>query len=224
MAIITSAKESLSPDDLQKFYMVITDKRLTNVVKFTQMHTICRGQVMLQEMLLDLIEPTEAMELGLGVYQQHCTRKAMKSFYRKLKTHYQNQPSVHTRILKELQACLNEPGCKMEDVQALGQKLFKGCQHLYDELMTFIPEVPYPEGMAPSEEFVELNSDDEEEEQTFEEKATMPDNPNDELGGENCPCSCHVGPNTSHCIHCSLKVRSLLFLNFLINLNNTFLS
>ncbi len=207
MEIIMTAKETLSPADLKTFFSILLNKSLTNVAKFTAMHNVCRGYHIMQELLLDLLTASEAMQLGLGVYDQFCTRVAMKRFYRKLKLYYKNQPGTHTKILKDLQACLHEPDVPIEDLKALGTKLLKGNAHLLEEFLHFVSQVPYPEGQVPVEaEVVDLNSDEEADGNGQVENVQMPDDPNDELGGDNCPCSCHPAPNTGHCIHCSIKV------------------
>lgn len=203
LEIIMNAKEELDAEKLSKVYQILANDAMNNVTKFTEVHRLCTGKMDLQEMLLDMLTASDAMSLGLKVYQQYCIRDAMKKFFRKVRIYFANQPSTHTKILKEVQASLSDPNVKLEDVVAIGTKWFKSNQHLLDDYMSFVTGVPYPEGMLPEPEVIDL-SDEEEEESMLEEKINLLEDES-EFGGDNCPCACHPAPNTGHCIHCSLR-------------------
>ena len=203
-----NAREQLNPQKLEQFCkVVVNDAGFSNKQKFTELHNICAGKMELQEMLLDLLSAPEALELGTEIYQQFCSRDAVKRFFRKVRILYASQPSMHTRILKEFQTILSNPDVKAEEVSQLGQKYFKTNQHLLDEFMSFVSDVPYPEGLLPEAEMIDLSDEEDEDKGTFDEKINLlEDGTEDDLGGEQCPCACHpTAAGSQHCIHCSLK-------------------
>lgn len=62
-----------------------------------ELHPLCEGHPTLQEMLLDILTPTDALKLGHEISAQHELRQQMKSFFRKLRIFYANQPFIRTR-------------------------------------------------------------------------------------------------------------------------------
>ena len=205
LEISINAQETLSSEKFEHFCKIVVDAGINNKQRFMQLHNLCAGKMELQELLLDLLTASEAMEIGIEVYQQFCSRDAMKKFFRKVRISFSNQPSMHSKILREMQTVLSNPDVKTEEVAAIGQKYFKSNQLLLDEFMTFVSGVPYPEGLLPDPEVIDLSDEEDEDKGTFDEKINLDDNDED-LGGENCPCACHPAPGgSSHCIHCSLK-------------------
>ena len=65
----------------------------------------------------------------------------MKSFFRKVRLHFENQPLIHARILKDIQTALWEPSAKLDDLKGLAGKIFKSSQHLHDEFLSLFPSV-----------------------------------------------------------------------------------
>ncbi len=108
------------------------------------MSNLCRGScaLELQEMLLDLLEPGEALELGPDVYRQHCTRRQQKVFFRKLRRFHEGQPpSAHARVLREISQVLLERDLDSATLTNFAARVFKGNQHLHDSFLALIPEV-----------------------------------------------------------------------------------
>ncbi len=207
LEICMNARENLSGDKFEQFCKIVVNDAFSNKRKFTELHTICEGQMELQEMLLDLLSAGEALELGTDLYQQFCVRDATKKFFRKVKSLYASQPSIYTKILKDFQSILGNPQVKNEEILSLGQKYFKNHQAVLDEFSTFVSGLPYPESLLPEPEIVDL-SDEEDEDHSktvYEEKINLLDAGEDDLGGDNCPCACHSSTGTQHCTHCSLK-------------------
>ncbi len=58
---------------------------------FMEAHSLCQGYLELQEMLLDILDVSDAINLGEQVYGQFLLRKKQKNFFRKLKKFYENQ-------------------------------------------------------------------------------------------------------------------------------------
>ena len=65
----------------------------------------------------------------------------MKTFFHKIRVHYANQPSIHTRILKEISTALSEPNLNVQDLQGFATKVFKSNQHLHEEFVALFPKV-----------------------------------------------------------------------------------
>lgn len=206
LEICMNAKEQLSADKLDQFHKIVINENSSNKRKFTELHALCAGKMELQEMLLDLLTPGEALELGSEMYQQYCIRDAMKKFFRKVRVVFAAQPTLYTKILKDFQAILSNPQVKSDEIMnSLGNKYFKSHPVLLDEFSTFISGLPYPENLLPDPEVVDLS--DVEEDEIFDEKINLCDG-EDDLGGDNCPCACHhpmPASSTQHCTHCSLK-------------------
>ena len=159
LEISMTAQEQLSAEMFSQFCIIVINDSLSNKRKFTELHTLCTGKMELQEMLLDLLSPGEALELGAELYHQFAIRDATKRFFRKVKIAFSTQPSVLTKILKDFQTILGNPELKQEEVVALGQRYFKSNQMLLDEFMTFVDNVPYPEHLLPEPEIVDLRYD-----------------------------------------------------------------
>jgi len=62
-----------------------------------ELHPLCEGHPTLQEMLLDILSPTDALKIGPELSDQYELRQLMKSFFRKLRIFYANQPLIRTR-------------------------------------------------------------------------------------------------------------------------------
>lgn len=73
----------------------------------------------------------------------HCVffRSQMKIFFHKIRVHYANQPSIRTRILKEISMALSEPNITVQDLQGFAAKVFKSNQHLHEEFVALFPKV-----------------------------------------------------------------------------------
>ena len=112
------------------------------VVKvFQELHGLCLGNIVVQEMLLDLLSVEDAMTLGQVVYDQFRMRNEQKKFFRKLRKYYDKQQSAHTRILKEISLMLQNEEFNQKTLTTLANKLFKGNHHLYDSFLALFPIV-----------------------------------------------------------------------------------
>ena len=154
LEIFMNAKEVLNPEQHGQFCKIVQDLSLSTKEKFAELHNLCSGKMELQELLLDLLSPQEALQVGVQIYQQFCVRDATKRFLRKVKKLYVNQPTMHSKLLKDMQSVLSNPDVKIADITNLGQKYFKTNQHLLDEFMSFASGVPYPEGLLPEAELI----------------------------------------------------------------------
>ena len=208
LEISMNAQEQLSAEKFSEFCKIVVNDNLSNKQKFMELHTLCAGKMELQEMLLDLLTNAgEAHEISSDIYAQYCLRDAVKSFFRKVKVAFQDSnPLVYSKILKDFQLILGQSNVKTEEIISIGQKYFKNSPLLLDEFMTFAGNVPYPRGMLPDPEIIDLSDEEDEDKATFEEKINLLDD-EDDLGGPNCPCACHPAllTGSNHCIHCSLK-------------------
>ena len=207
LEISMNAQEQLSSDKFQEFCRIVVNDNISNKQKFMELHTICAGKMELQDMLLDLLtDAGEAHEISNDIYAQYCLRDAVKTFFRKVKISFQvSNPLVYSKILKDFQHILGQTNVQTEDIVNLGHKYFKNSPQLLDEFMTFAEEVPYPKGLLPDPEVIDLSDEEDEDKATFEEKINLLDD-EDDLGGPICPCSCHPAlTGSNHCTHCSLK-------------------
>ena len=155
LEISMNAQEILSPEKFAQFCRIVISDNLTNQEKFMELHGICAGKMELQDMLLDLLTAGEAHEISKDIYAQFCLRDSIKKFFRKIKMNFGNQ----SKILKDFQILLSEKDVKNEDLINFGTKYFKNSQlqngsNLFDEFMTFITDVPYPEGLLPEPESI----------------------------------------------------------------------
>ena len=109
---------------------------------YCELHNLCTGYVELQEMLLDFLDVDDALRLGNDVYQQYCTRRRQKIFYRKLARYYEGQPAAaYKQVLNKISQLLLEPDLDTATVVAMANRLFKGNQHLHDSFLSLVPEV-----------------------------------------------------------------------------------
>ena len=70
------------------------------ITAFVEGSRVLRGHIELQEMLLDLLSPGEALQVGPEVYQQHARRARTKEFFRKLRKTHDRQVCVLTMFRK----------------------------------------------------------------------------------------------------------------------------
>ena len=205
LEISMHAKEVLNFEQFQQFCKIVQDDLSSTKEKFMDLHSLSAGHMELQELLLDLLTASEALQVDVKIYQQYLTRDASKKFLRKVGKKFATQPMIHTKFLKDINVVLSKTNVKTDDVIALGKNYFKSNKHLMDEFMTFVSGVTYPEGLLPEPEIIHLTDeeDDISPNNPFDEKIDFSTSTDDDLGGENCPCGCH--PDAGHCIHCSLK-------------------
>ena len=213
LEISMHAKEVLNFEQFQQFCKIVQDDLSSTKEKFMDLHSLSAGHMELQELLLDLLTASEALQVDVKIYQQYLTRDATKKFLRKVGKKYVNQPMIHTKFLKDINVVLSKTNVKTEDVIALGKNYFKSNKHLLDEFMTFVSGVTYPEGLLPEPEIIHLTDEEDDNilssshHHHFDEKIDLTST-DDDLGGENCPCGCHpdhAAVDAGHCIHCSLK-------------------
>ena len=193
LEISIHAQEVLTPDQMDLFCKLVLDESLPNKDKFIELHSLCSGHLELQELLLDLLTASEALQVGFQVYQQFCLRDASKKFLRKVKILYANQPTILTKLLKEISTLLSNPEVHPDELLNLGQKYFKTNQRILDEFTTFISGkadknvndlihgidyllflgVPYPENLLPDPEMINLSDEEDEEKGNFDEKVNL---------------------------------------------------
>ncbi len=94
-------------------------------------------------MLLDLLEPAEALELGPDIYRQHRVRRSHKCFYRKLRRyyHHHHHGEGYAKVLRDIGQLLLERELEPAALVAFAAATFKGNQYLQDSFMALIPEV-----------------------------------------------------------------------------------
>ena len=204
MEIILLAKEVLDQSTLLKFFEIIVQLDHDPIKSFELLHPLCRGHPNLQELLLDLLTPDQAMALGPQVYSQHCQRNDLKKLVQKIKSAFPNQPGVQTRILKDFLTLLSKPDVTVEDLRSFGHKTFKSNPLLCDDFMSLLPEADMPDGAlnsAPEHDKMDEDRAD------GSERINLPASEDEkQYGGEKCPCTCHTHPGSPHCIHCSIRV------------------
>ena len=89
MEIVLQAKETLKDGGkLESFFQIIHNCIDTPTRAFVQLHNLCQGLSELQELLLDLLTPEQALEISPMIYAQHCLRNDMKMFCQKVKSVY----------------------------------------------------------------------------------------------------------------------------------------
>ena len=66
---------------------------------FQALHSLSEGYPDLQEMLLDILSPSEALSLGKEIYIQHCQRTDLKKFFQKVRSAFSNQVCSPPEIL-----------------------------------------------------------------------------------------------------------------------------
>ena len=231
MEIVIQAKETIKDEKkLMSFFQIIQTCQDTPIQAFAQLHTLCQGLPELQELLLDLLTPEQALELNPIIYAQHCYRNDMKSFCLKIKTMYGDNPvnqgsqAQAAKIFKDLHNFISQDSQQpsVDELRNFASKLFKGNQEIIDLFLSFMPGHTEERERAWNcidPEMIDLS--DEENEAASESKHNEHDNLNgyehikdipetDEeklYGTEQCPCQCHPKnqPTSSHCIHCSIR-------------------
>ena len=206
LEISMHAKEVLNFEQFQQFCKIVQDDVSSTKEKFMDLHSLSAGHMELQELLLDLLTASEALQVDVKIYQQYLTRDASKKFLRKVNKYLKSSPMIHAKFLKDINVVLSKTNVKTDDVIALGKNYFKTNKHLMDEFMTFVSGVTYPEGLLPEPEIIHLTDEEDEiSPNPFDEKIDLTST-DDDLGGDNCPCGCHPdSADAGHCIHCSLK-------------------
>ena len=208
--LIKFAQRELDAHKFVEFIDILSkSKEPVLAASFQQLHKLCQGCVEIQDMLLDMLTAEAALSLGMPVYDQFRMRNDHKKFFRKVRKFYENQPSsAYNRVLKEISSALSSEDFNEDTIKNLASKLFKGNQYLHDAFLALLPQAPCPDSMLPEPEFINL--DDEDDETATGEKIDLPASHDDDYGGENCKCRCHVGQERGkvedgiHCLHCSL--------------------
>ena len=85
MEIMLMAKEVLAKEALMNFFETIVKSELDPVMAYKELHAIAIGHENLQEMILDILSPQQALSLGRHVYSQHCQRMDLKRILLKVK-------------------------------------------------------------------------------------------------------------------------------------------
>ena len=231
MEIVLQAKATLKDDrKLEAFFQIIQNCIDTPTEAFVQLHNLCQGLPELQELLLDLLTPEQALEISPMIYAQHCLRNDMKNFCQKVKSVYlansanQGGQAQATKIFKELHNFISQDNQEYtaDDLRNFASKLFKGNQQLIDTFVSFLPgqmeqrekiwNYIDPEIIDLSDEENESSSGPSQVEndqlQGYEHIKDIPETEEEKLyGTEQCPCQCHPKSQsiTSHFIHCSIR-------------------
>ena len=85
MEIMLMAKEVLAKEALMNFFETIVRSESDPVRAYKELHAIAIGHENLQEMILDILSPQQALSLGRQVYSQHCQRMDLKRILLKVK-------------------------------------------------------------------------------------------------------------------------------------------
>ena len=231
MEIVIKARDTIRDSEkLKTFFQIIQEHQATPIKAFELLHNLCQGIPDLQEVLLDLLTPEQALELNPIVYAQHCLRNDMKEFCQKIKSSYATNHSSQAgqtqaiKVFKELHNFISQDHEKItsEDLRSFATRLFKGNQQLIDEFMSFLPEHTEerarlwqnidPEIIDLSDEENEFAAGSSQKElhslQGYEHIKNIPETEEEKLfGTEKCTCLCHPKNRlvTSHCIHCSIR-------------------
>ena len=231
MEIVIKARDTIRDSGkLSTFFQIIQDNQTTPIKAFELLHNLCQGIPDLQEVLLDLLTPEQALELNPIVYAQHCLRNDMKEFCQKIKSYYATNHSNQAgqtqaiKVFKELHNFISQDHEKItsEELRSFATRLFKGNQQLIDEFIAFLPEHTEerarlwqnldPEIIDLSDEENELVAGSSQKEldslQGYEHIKNIPETEEEKLfGTEKCTCLCHPKNRlvTSHCIHCSIR-------------------
>ena len=231
MEIVIKARDTIRDSKkLVTFFQIIQDNQATPIKAFELLHNLCQGIPDLQEVLLDLLTPEQALELNPIVYAQHCLRNDMKGFCQKIKNYYATNHSSQAgqtqaiKVFKELHTFISQDHDKItsEDLRSFATRLFKGNQQLIDEFISFLPEHTEerarlwknldPEIIDLSDEENEFAAGSSQKDldslQGYEHIKNIPETEEEKLfGTEKCTCLCHPKNRlvTSHCIHCSIR-------------------
>ncbi|XP_040565889.1 uncharacterized protein [Lepeophtheirus salmonis] len=175
---------------------------------FTELHSICEGYCDLQERLLDLLNVQDAMSLGPEVYFQYKVRNSAKKFLKKVSVIYKDDPVSMEMVVNGLQDIVSKDPSQLHygELQTLAQNIFKSNLTLYNEFLSFLPNVILEDQVFTSQES-EVDVIQDKAPPEFE-KAFLPKQNDIEQGSDNCVCMCHT-PEESikkvHCVHCSLR-------------------
>ena len=231
MEIVIKARDTIRDSEkLGRFFQIIQANQATPIKAFELLHNLCQGIPDLQEVLLDLLTPEQALELNPIVYAQHCLRNDMKEFCQKIKSYYATNHSNQAgqtqaiKVFKELHNFISQDHEKItsEELRSFATRLFKGNQQLIDEFIAFLPEHTEerarlwqnldPEIIDLSDEENEFVAGSSQKEldslQGYEHIKNIPETEEEKLfGTEKCTCLCHPKNRlvTSHCIHCSIR-------------------
>ena len=227
MEIVIHAKEALTDNvKLEQFFHIIQTCQNSPIEAFQQLHNLCKGVPDLQELLLDLLTPEQALQLSPIVYAQHCLRNDMKKFCQKIRKAYTNNTSNQTgqnqitKIFKDFHNFISQDKeHSIEDLRNFATKLFKGQDQIIESFVSFLPDHAEaktkiwnslePEMIDLSDEENEISNENEQSQfQGFEHIKNIPETEEEKLfGTEKCPCHCHPTtlPATNHCIHCSIR-------------------
>ena len=231
MEIVIHAKETLTdPAKLEQFFHIIQTCQDSPIQAYEKLHNLCKGLPELQELLLDLLTPEQALELSPIIYAQHCLRNDMKKFCQKVKIAYANStsnqagPNSTINLFKELHEFISQDDKEhtVDDFRNFASKLFKGQDEIIKSFMSFLPGQTEdknkawnniePEWIDLSDEENEapnnLNLNEQNEFEGFEHIKNIPETEEEKLfGTERCPCQCHPKSQSvsSHCIHCSIR-------------------
>ena len=158
MEIVIKAKESLKDEaKLESFFQIIQACQETPIQAFAQLHNLCQGLPELQELLLDLLTPEQALALDPIIYAQHCLRNDMKQFCQKVKNFFAptaqssnsngavtqgTGQSQATKIFKEIHNFISQDDHEItsEELRNFAAKWFKGNQQLIDIFVSFLPD------------------------------------------------------------------------------------
>ena len=231
MEIVIKARDTIRDrEKLGTFFQIIQTHQAIPIKAFELLHNLCQGMPDLQEVLLDLLTPEQALELNPIVYAQHCLRNDMKEFCQKIKSYYATSHSSQAgqtqaiKVFKELHTFISQDHEKItsEDLRSFATRLFKGNQQLIDKFMSFLPEHTEerarlwqnldPEIIDLSDEENEFAAGSSQKEldslQGYEHIKNIPETEEEKLfGTDKCTCLCHPKNRlvTSHCIHCSIR-------------------
>ena len=234
MEIVMQARESFKDERrLDLFFQIINTYQNQPIKAFTELHNLCRGLPELQELLLDLLTPEQALALDPRIYAQHCLRNDMKQFCQQIRNFYTNPNSPApqgsgqgqaAKIIKELHNFISQDNqnLKTEDFRNMACKLFKGNQNILDTFLSFLPDQTEegdrvwknvePESIDLSDEENDVVNEDSQQEQHqldgYEHIRDIPETEEEKLfGTDQCPCQCHPKkqPTSNHCIHCSIR-------------------
>ena len=231
MEIVIQARETLiDAGKFEQFHLIIQTCQESPIKAFVQLHNLCKGHPELQELLLDLLTPEQALELSPIVYAQHCLRNDMKKFCKEIKNAYSSNPSNqagsdhHTKIFKELHQFISQDNHErtVDDLRNFASKLFKGQDQLIDSFKSYLPghteerskiwNSIEPEMIDLSDEENDaphgLTQNEQNQFQGYEHIKNIPETEEEKLyGTDQCPCKCHPKQQSAsnHCIHCSIR-------------------
>ena len=90
------AKEVLNFEQFQQFCKIVQDDVSSTKEKFMDLHSLSAGHMELQELLLDLLTASEALQVDVKIYQQYL----QNSYTQFLSQSYILQPTYFVQVLK----------------------------------------------------------------------------------------------------------------------------